>query len=319
MKYYAVKIGRTPGLYIDHEQAVEQIKCYKGALMKSFKDKNKALEFLTMNNYYVVTKGRVLGIFRDEKYFNEQIKGIQDAEYAIFQDGLMAISYFGEKVKSDKYYVVQNGKETGIFIDEKVYQKHIKGFKGASGKSYKTLGHAILFLTGNEQKQEPVKIIEPPIKTIKEEKDCVAYVDGSYDDKKKAYALGVVLFLNGKQIEMYQTMADPNWIKYGNVAGEVIATTTAMREAIKRGAKSIVIKHDLMGLSQCLKEDTKANAKIWKSYRKTMKKLGKDISYELEHVKAHTGVEYNVLADRLARKAQKENQKKLKVNETNLL
>lgn len=314
-KYYAVKVGRKTGIYDDYILASEQVKGYKNGQMKSFKDLDKAADYLNDLNYYVVVKGRTIGIFRSEQYFNRQVCDIFDTEYQIFKDGMAAIKYFSEHIQAKKYYVIKNGKEIGIFIDEKVYLEHTKGYKGAVCKSYKTLGNAMLFLTSNEMKRAK---IEPPVisknKTI-DTNECVAYVDGSFDHKENIYSLGIVLFYDGKQIEIQQAMKDPNWLKYGNVAGEVFAARTAVQEAKKRGAKSIKIYHDFNGLSECLDENVKTTATIWKTYKKSMKKLKKDIDFEFEHVKAHSGIKYNNLADRLARAAIKNKQTKLKMRE----
>lgn len=46
MKYYAVKVGRTPGIYETWDECREQIDKFNGAIYKSFSKKNEALAFL---------------------------------------------------------------------------------------------------------------------------------------------------------------------------------------------------------------------------------------------------------------------------------
>ena len=320
MKYYAVKIGRVPGIYESLDEANAQITGYKKGHMKSFKTKELAISYLADTNYYVVIKGRVQGIFRSMKYFNEQICGIKNAEFKAFVDGFEAMNYFAENVKSQKYYAIREGVEVGIFVDEKIFTKHTKGYKNVKCKSYATLLEAMLFLTQDDCKKqcdvvENLRKKDETEEMLKNNPDlCIAYVDGAYDDKTQSYSLGVVLFINGKRIEMQQLQNDPNFTKYCNVAGEVMATETAIRKAIEMGAKSILIYHDLVQLSNCLDEQVEVKATIWKSYRKAMKKLSKKISFNFKHVKAHSGVKYNTRADQLAKSAIKNKYRKLHID-----
>ena len=46
MKYYAVKKGRNPGIYTSWDLCLKEVKGYKGAIYKSFKKKEDALDFL---------------------------------------------------------------------------------------------------------------------------------------------------------------------------------------------------------------------------------------------------------------------------------
>ena len=50
MKYYAVKVGKNPGIYEDWESAKENVIGYEGAIYKSFSSKEDAMAFLSSNN-----------------------------------------------------------------------------------------------------------------------------------------------------------------------------------------------------------------------------------------------------------------------------
>ena len=45
-KYYAVRVGRVPGIYNTWEECEKQIKYFRNAIFKSFKFKSSAQEFL---------------------------------------------------------------------------------------------------------------------------------------------------------------------------------------------------------------------------------------------------------------------------------
>ena len=46
MKYYAVRVGRTPGIYSTWESCAAEVKGYRGAVYKSFKTRKEAQMFL---------------------------------------------------------------------------------------------------------------------------------------------------------------------------------------------------------------------------------------------------------------------------------
>lgn len=46
MKYYAVKKGKNPGIYRSRDDCSKEVKGFKGAIYKSFKTKEEALNFL---------------------------------------------------------------------------------------------------------------------------------------------------------------------------------------------------------------------------------------------------------------------------------
>ena len=52
MKYYAVRKGRTTGIFLDWESCQESVKGYKGAEFKSFTDLSDANKYLK-NKIYV--------------------------------------------------------------------------------------------------------------------------------------------------------------------------------------------------------------------------------------------------------------------------
>ena len=55
-KYYAVKVGKTPGIYFTWADCSAQVTGYKGAKFKSFTTIDEALEFIGDNNIKDVKK-----------------------------------------------------------------------------------------------------------------------------------------------------------------------------------------------------------------------------------------------------------------------
>ncbi len=50
MKFYAVVVGRKPGIYVTWVETEKQVKGYKGAKYKSFATRNEAMEFMESHN-----------------------------------------------------------------------------------------------------------------------------------------------------------------------------------------------------------------------------------------------------------------------------
>lgn len=69
-KYYAVKIGRKPGIYNTWDECKEQVVCFSGAIYKSFGRKEDALEFID-GEKKILTKNIAYtdGSFKEDKYY----------------------------------------------------------------------------------------------------------------------------------------------------------------------------------------------------------------------------------------------------------
>ena len=85
-----------------------------------------------------------------------------------------------------KYYAVKNGRVPGIYNSWAECQKQIHGFKNASYKSFTSRKEAEEFIS--DKKEIPQM-----------EHGLIAYVDGSFNAKKKVYGYGAVL-IDGQQV-----------------------------------------------------------------------------------------------------------------------
>ena len=107
-KYYAVKAGHNPGIYLTVEEFRKQTKGYKGAKGRSFKTKEEAIAYLTKSSkstnkkqkYYAVIKGHTPGIYLTKAELTKQIKGYSYPEYKTFKSKDAAVNYM-EKMKNE--------------------------------------------------------------------------------------------------------------------------------------------------------------------------------------------------------------------------
>ena len=88
-----------------------------------------------------------------------------------------------------------------------------------------------------------------------------------------------------------------------NVAGEILGSIHAIQWAITHQAKKIHIYHDYEGIARWANGDWKAKKEKTKEYQKFIQESRKKIIITFTKVAAHTGVELNERADKLAKAA----------------
>lgn len=138
-----------------------------------------------------------------------------------------------------KYYAVKNGREPGIYNSWAECQKQIHGFKNASYKSFTSRKEAEEFIS--DKKEMPQM-----------EHGLIAYVDGSFNAKKKVYGYGAVL-IDGQQVikRLYGHGDNEECLSSRNVAGEIFGALAAVKYAVEHPEyDGIVIYYDYMGIEK---------------------------------------------------------------------
>lgn len=195
---------------------------------------------------------------------------------------------------ASKFYAVKKGRQPGIYMTWPDAQKQVAGFSGAQFKSFAT-------------EKEARDFIEPPAKPAVDwqaDDTIEAYVDGSFDRLDGRYAYGVVIVKDGDIVETFnKSDNDARYVESFQIAGEVFGALAAIRWAIDRGFKAINIRYDYLGIEQWATGMWKTNKPVSQDYVAQFKELASQIAVHFQKEKAHTGVEYNEMADLLAKKA----------------
>lgn len=132
----------------------------------------------------------------------------------------------------------------------------------------------------------------------------IAYVDGSYCKKQKAYGSGVVMLYEDKVIKTASFKGeDPSIVGMWNVAGEIKAAERAMLWALRMGFTKLILHYDYEGIEKWCNGAWKAKKEGTQNYAYMYGKVKQGIEIEFIKVKAHSGDKYNDLADRLAKDA----------------
>lgn len=216
-----------------------------------------------------------------------------------------------------KYYAVKNGKIKGIYLTWKDCQKMVTGYPNAIYKSFEDPYEAIEFLVGIKTKKDLREDIEEEKnskKKISEENSSIdfnidentieAYVDGSFDLTKKLYGSGGVLIKNGEIVGTFSQKGENiENISMRNVAGEIEASMYAMQYCLDNGYKNLILYFDYNGIEKWCTGEWKANKNGTKEYKQFYDRIREKLQVKFVKVKAHTGIEYNEMADKLAKES----------------
>ena len=212
---------------------------------------------------------------------------------------------------ADKFYAVRNGRKPGIYKTWDECKEQVDGFAGARYKSFKTLKEAEDFLEGIDTPKE--KITHVPGTYVKEvtqvpgtyvkKGEAIAYVDGSYDEHyPDSFGYGVVFITDEETKEISGKGVDAELAAMRNVAGEIRASMEAIKLAIELGIKKLTVYHDYEGIAAWPLRKWKANKEGTIAYRDYFDSVKDSIEVSFVKVKGHAGVEFNELADTLAKR-----------------
>lgn len=205
-----------------------------------------------------------------------------------------------------KYYAVAKGKTPGIYFTWEDCKAQVEHFPGSVYKGFSNLADAEEFIKTAGVKQA-LKNVET-IKTVEEQPvstdvHLVAYVDGSYDHSQLRYAYGCALVLPDEVVTLNGSGAEQDYVAMRNVAGEILGSEQAILWALEHGYQAVTIYYDYEGIEKWADGIWRANKPGTQRYKAFIAEQREKITISFQKVAAHTGVEYNELADRLAKEA----------------
>ncbi|MBQ9632078.1 MAG: NUDIX domain-containing protein, partial [Lachnospiraceae bacterium] len=133
--------------------------------------------------------------------------------------------------------------------------------------------------------------------------ESYAFTDGSYNSRTKVYGYGGFLVCGGRRYVLKARGDDPEMASSRNVAGEVIGAMAAVKKALEMNLTEMVLYYDYTGIENWALGKWKTNKALTKKYAAFMKQAGERIRLRFVHVKSHSGIPGNEMADRLAKEA----------------
>lgn len=214
-----------------------------------------------------------------------------------------------------KYYVIWEGRQKGIFEDWPTAQKSVAGHKGAKFKGFESRA-----LAEEAFKQAPEKSIvatssrkptkKRPAFVLDESFDIHIFCDGGCDPNPGPAASGVIVYQSGSIRDKYHGL----YHQGTNNTAELNALHQAMllaKDLLGQGFKVQILSdssYSVKAMTQWAagwqrknwtrgKNEVLANVELIKAMYACYVELPKDLS--IVHVKGHSGVEGNELADRM--------------------
>lgn len=216
-------------------------------------------------------------------------------------------------MEKKKYYVVLKGKKTGIFNSWQECQKNVFGFSGAIYKSFDDLEEANKYLNSFSSNNNQNKSINNLMTNEQVNKDVkkflqkgytIAFVDGSYNHVIKRFGYGVVIFDLQDKKQLFKSYDYQQFLSSRNVSGEIFGVIAALNWCVLNQKTKIKIYYDYEGIERWFDKSWDAKTKIAKFYVNELDKIvNKFESILFFKVRAHSEIEYNEIADKLAKQS----------------
>lgn len=204
---------------------------------------------------------------------------------------------------ANKFYAVRKGLVPGVYDNWAECQANVNGYPGAEYKSFKTREEAEAFVAGKVPiVQEKPKEISGVLKP-KELGFAYAFVDGSFNSDTGDYGYGGFLHHDGKNYPLKGLGSDAEMATMRNVAGEICGAMAAVRKAEELGIKELTLFYDYQGIECWVTGAWKTKKTYTFEYAHFMRSNERAVKIKFEHVKGHTGIYGNELADVMAKDA----------------
>lgn len=204
-----------------------------------------------------------------------------------------------------KVYAVKEGRIPGLYATWDDCKVQTDGYPGAKFKSFTSVDEANAYL------HEPIADANVGGNTnadisAKTASDTAlqgpyAFVDGSFNGDTNTYGYGGFLCVNEKRIPLMGHGIEPAMASMRNVAGEICGAMAAVREAEKLHLRELTILYDYTGIENWATNQWKTNNECTKAYHDFMQSDVRSVHIKYEHVKGHSGVEGNEVADVMAK------------------
>lgn len=130
-----------------------------------------------------------------------------------------------------------------------------------------------------------------------------AYIDGSFNSQTGIYGWGGFITFNGVEFVIQDSNNNPKYAKSRNIAGEIEGATHVIQFAIDCGIKDLDLYYDYEGIAKWFDGTYVAKKPISKDYKAFADSIKGKINVTFHKVTAHTGVQGNERADKLAKQA----------------
>ncbi|MCF7930455.1 MAG: viroplasmin family protein [Acholeplasmataceae bacterium] len=195
-----------------------------------------------------------------------------------------------------KFYAVRKGKKPGIYESWEECKLQIDGFPGQEYKAFKNREDAESYLTNLES---GTNIQTQDIKLLTEQNSMNAFTDGSFDEELNISSYGIVFIDNSGKVTTKGGFLEDSFGSR-NITGEIEAVIEAINRALFFKIKKLKIFYDYNGIGKWALKQFRAKTHVSIRFVNFLDEIKDKIEIVFVHVKGHSGVEYNDMADTLA-------------------
>ncbi|KAK5997872.1 Ribonuclease H [Cladobotryum mycophilum] len=160
-KYYAVKAGFEPGVYLTYAECQAQTAGFKGAVFKSFISREDAEAFAAgkkvqaapdePDKFYAVAVGSPTGIFTDWSDASQAIKGVKGPKYKRFNTRAEAVAYIKQYGNRDAIEALgEMAEETYLLPMEALVEEAVARPAKAPAKKPKPVREEAITIPGED-------------------------------------------------------------------------------------------------------------------------------------------------------------------------
>lgn len=203
-----------------------------------------------------------------------------------------------------KFYAVRKGNKVGIFYSWDACQDATRGFSGAEFRGFNSEDEAIAYLHGESLVTDINTGNKFSLEKPTSDDVVNIYTDGSFKDGNVAF--GVYIEANkGRCFKFYGLVDCYQYSSINNIAGELLAVLIGVQLAKDMGFKRYNIVYDYKGIELWYNGTWNAYGQLQSIYCTLMNQLRiqHSLAYKFLKAKGHSGVEGNVMADKLASRA----------------
>lgn len=199
---------------------------------------------------------------------------------------------------ANKFYAVKEGRLPGIYMTWEECKAQVNGYSGAVYKSFSSEDQARSFMKDSRE-----SISKNNLNPEDDPDTVMAYVDGSYGGNTDEFSYGMVILDHGREYKFSEKIVDKELAAMNNVAGEIKGAEAAMKYALDKGFRKIIIYHDYEGIARWCLGEWKASRKGTKDYKAFYDSIKDRLQVQFVKVAGHSGDKYNDMADELAKQA----------------
>jgi len=193
--FYAVKVGRKPGVYLSWPECLAQVKKYPNYVIQKFKSEEEAWRYLNGKSeetvaYYAVKEGKIPGIYYSWEDCKAQVTGYPSPAYAKCENEEDAENFLKGSSSQTGFYAVKHGKKPGLYHTWYECQKQVVGYRRPLFKKFSTEEEAQQYLKASASQQRALLLTQrakPKQKVSVEASGLLEYSDQKHISTREEF------------------------------------------------------------------------------------------------------------------------------------